>query len=295
LLNRNFFIVYRKFNDAIGVSVEVLRALLKCEMRDVPINIWGERFAMKKTFSANDLWKCVKKRTHWLFTGNVLDHPERVKQCVQLIEKRCKESKHIVFKNVRLPMYLLGPIMKDIPNLKIIHLLRDPRAIVRSQIRVTQIQNGINLLSGASGVCNRIYDDVVTKEELDRQFPGRIHTVFFEDLAQNMLHHSKRLYEFAGIEFRPDVEKRIQHLTEADKHNECSDYTFCTLSYNSTAQSQEWRDKITMDTVRTVDTACGQLYNRLGYIPIPDVKSLRDQRFKLRVPVNTPHRYKMDY
>jgi hypothetical protein len=65
----------------------------------------------------------------------------------------------ILIKTIRLSMKLLPEILENILDLKIVHLVRDPRAILHSREGVSDITY-FQIRAHARGLCNRIKDDM---------------------------------------------------------------------------------------------------------------------------------------
>ena len=54
----------------------------------------------------------------------------------------CKKASNIVIKILRLSLQSAKALLKTIPDLKIIHLLRDPRAVLNSRVKLTSWYKG---------------------------------------------------------------------------------------------------------------------------------------------------------
>ena len=56
--------------------------------------------------------------------------------CGKMLQKVCLLSKHVVIKTICFPLYKLEHLMTEFPTMKIIHLVRDPRATLFSRFKM---------------------------------------------------------------------------------------------------------------------------------------------------------------
>ena len=54
-------------------------------------------------------------------------------ECLRNLETICKYRKHRVIKMLRVTLGTLRPLLEKNPRLKIVHLVRDPRAVMHSR------------------------------------------------------------------------------------------------------------------------------------------------------------------
>jgi len=178
-----------------------------------------------------------------------------------------------------MPMFALEPLLQQIPDLKIIHLIRDPRATTKSQNRFGEIKSKF-LQRDLTMFCERVYKDVLKVKEFNNLYPGRVKTVFYEDVAGNPIVLSREIYQFLGIKFTSIAEERIRNMTLSGIEKACG--ILCTHRANSSAQVNAWRRDITMNFVKAVDSSCQPLYSKLGYKQVHTETELRDLDYKLR-------------
>ena len=82
-------------------------------------------------------------------------------QQIYKIEKgleECRLKKHWTMKTVRMSIEPLIPYAEEDPNLKIIHLIRDPRAIENSIRTLSSAHK--NKYSGPARVCDRLAQNI---------------------------------------------------------------------------------------------------------------------------------------
>lgn len=93
------------------------------------------------------------------------------------------------------------PLLDELPNLKVIDLVRDPRGVFNSQSTTVGTFDEADI-SGLFSICEHYGNNVNVTHP-------RIKRVVFEDWATNAMNVSKDIYEFIGREFGSTQEKWI--------------------------------------------------------------------------------------
>jgi len=80
------------------------------------------------------------------------------KRCVSLLRSDCSSRPVRAVKSVRATMDSMEPLLRTLPNFRIIHLIRDPRAVALSRIEFDasargQFSNKVILLSTTFACC----------------------------------------------------------------------------------------------------------------------------------------------
>lgn len=252
------------------MSARTFEAWLDCRPEDLGIVVWDDGFLTSKSNRAKVFHSCFKE-----------ERPKRTVEdarafCTQKIKKVCLSSANIVTKIIRMPMYIFDESLQKYEDMKIVHLIRDPRPTLLSQ-RAYGNFNEKNMIAYATRYCNRVLRDVLAAEFLEKKYPGRILTLFYEDLAKHTVKVGRQLYSFTGLNFTKDVELYIHNITKG-KPTACDKgHTMCTIKSNSAALAEKWRDKIDFTFVQHVDEACKPLLYELRLKEIPTLKKLRDK------------------
>lgn len=166
--------------------------------------------------------------------------------------------------------------MQSKGNLKIIHLFRDPRAIINSRIETEWYPtfNLTNILSNAASLCKRMMYDFREGQKLLLKYPTRFKFLYYEDLNNDPLDKVKTLYTYLGMSLDKSkyaVVKRIRVLNVAK-------VAVKTERERNTAFW--WRKKMDWDLVKEIDTLCGDVYTSLGYVPFSRHQELRNLHIK---------------
>ena len=134
-------------------------------------------------------------------------------------------------------------------NVKILHLLRDPRGRFNSFLKIEnsgqtgplpekEDKNLHWLSQKAENVCQRIMKDVFIRKELEKQFPNMFMEIHYEDIAANPIEMANRIYQFAYSEDAPDTVKQwLDRNTNDPNSKEIVWNTNKTTRKNSVATS----------------------------------------------------------
>ena len=187
-----------------------------------------------------------------------------VRTCLDRLQTVCRASKHRVTKVVRLTVDNLETVLSQVPNLKVIHLLRDPRAIINSRITTTwytlkdaQEGEGEQLSKEAEDLCRRMTYDLDESVKLKQKFPDRFSLVSFEDLNTNLQLKSYILYNYLGINntFLSNKLSTMPAILK-EEHNVVSE-TGDFINW--------WRYNLSFQSIHLVQNVCAKLLLRLGY------------------------------
>ncbi|XP_013359309.1 PREDICTED: carbohydrate sulfotransferase 6 isoform X2 [Chinchilla lanigera] len=218
-----------------------------------------------------------------------------------LAQEACRSYSHVVLKEVRFfNLQVLYPLLMDpLLNLHIVHLVRDPRAVLRSREQTAKAlarDNGIVL--GTNGtwveadprlrvvgeVCRshvRIADAALSKPPPFLR--GRYLLVRFEDLARNPLAEIRTLYAFTGLSLSPQLEAWILNITHGVGPGARRE-AFKTTSRDALNVSQAWRHALPFSKIRRVQELCSGALRLLRYRPVFSEDEQRDLTLDLVLP-----------
>ncbi|CAL1595576.1 unnamed protein product [Knipowitschia caucasica] len=203
----------------------------------------------------------------------------------------CLSKGHVAIKTVRVPEVGDLRTLTEDPrlDLRIIHLVRDPRAILASrmtafadQFRAWKIWNATGRqpryvdLTQITSTCKDISASLETALQRPPWLRGRYYLVRYEDLALNPKDKTEDIYRFAGL----DVDQRV--LTWINKNTNSnngspSDWNYkYSTSRDSRAAAESWRLRLSFDIVRTVQNLCNHTLSLLGYRPVHSATQLRN-------------------
>ncbi|KAM9324926.1 carbohydrate sulfotransferase 3 [Gastrophryne carolinensis] len=210
-----------------------------------------------------------------------------------LAMEACLRKDHMAIKAVRIrQLEFLRTLIED-PRLdmRIIQLVRDPRAVLAS--RMVAFSGKYEswkkwALEGAAP----IHEDEVLKlrgncenirlsAELGLSQPdwlkGRYMLMRYEDIARFPLENAKEMYRFAGITLTPQVEEWILKNTQASQE---SNGIYSTQK-NSSEQFEKWRFSIPFKLAQVVQEVCEPAMKLFGYKLANDMETLTNRSISL--------------
>ena len=128
-------------------------------------------------------------------------------------------------KVVRGTMESMGLILQRNPNMRIVHLVRDPRAVVTSRmldktfqgLYAVDIRNNLREARAreARVYCSVLRRDIRSRSQLQTKFPGRIIQVLYEDFVQNPAEYARALYRYMDYDIPQKIVSWVATYTKA--------------------------------------------------------------------------------
>ncbi|KAK7498055.1 hypothetical protein BaRGS_00010643, partial [Batillaria attramentaria] len=173
---------------------------------------------------------------------------------------------------IRLPARSVFSLMRRDPDLKVVYLVRDPRATLLSQRAL------FGHAPTPQEFCRMVSDDMAHMLLLQKIFPGRAVTVRYEDVAEDPLGLTARLYKALGLEMSRAVVRGLRKLTSTNEDMGA----FSTYRQDPKFTANRWRTDVDSDHVTRTDRVCRAVYNVLGYKVGHDDAVLRNLSIPLR-------------
>lgn len=199
----------------------------------------------------------------------------------------------------------LYPLLKDPDlDLRIVHLVRDPRAVLRSREESSKSftsdsalvleQRNVSVTDVQYLVMQEICRSHVRIKQRALQTPppfleGRYKLVRYEDLARNPLEEINSIYEFVGLQMTTALQDWIYQVTHGKGKGTKKD-AFKTTSRNAVDVSQAWRSMLPHNKVRRVQDMCRGAMSVLGYRTVNSEKEQKKLDIDLLVP-REPYRF----
>ncbi|XP_069611936.1 carbohydrate sulfotransferase 3 [Ranitomeya imitator] len=210
-----------------------------------------------------------------------------------LAMESCLRKDHVAIKSVRIrQLEFLRALVED-PRLdmRIIQLVRDPRAVLAS--RMVAFSGKYELwkkwaLEGAApihedevqklkGNCENIRMSAQLGLSQPNWLRGRYMLMRYEDIARFPLEKAKEMYKFAGITLTPQVEEWIIKNTQASQENN----GIYSTQKNSSEQFEKWRFSIPFKLAQVVQDVCEPAMKLFGYKLANDLKTLTNRSISL--------------
>ncbi|XP_043843386.1 carbohydrate sulfotransferase 6-like isoform X1 [Dromiciops gliroides] len=217
------------------------------------------------------------------------------------VAQACQSYSHVVLKEVRFfNLQVLYPLLTDPSlNLHIIHLVRDPRAVLKSREQSAKAlarDNGIVLGTNGTWVEAdpglRVVQEVcrshvrITEVAMQKPPPflqGRYRLVRFEDLVRNPMAEIQGMYDFAGLRITPQLEDWIYNITHGQGPGQLKE-AFKITSRDALNVSQAWRHALPFPKIHRVQELCAGALRVLGYRPVDSEKEQKDLTLDLVLP-----------
>ncbi|CAN8006960.1 unnamed protein product [Ixodes hexagonus] len=204
----------------------------------------------------------VANRFLWSYCKGV---PELCLQ-PEVISQVCKTSHLQVMKLIRLSLRQVHAWLKandDIfRNVKMVHLVRDPRGIWSSRLRLPGCLQSTGCRS-IDTLCKEMREDIREFQTIRRVFPDKIVQVRYEDIALSPLKNVEELYHRLRLNFTRRVSRFIDaHMTNTRKRRHR--YAYSTMR-DSVRTALLWRSRLNFSEVLMVQNTCPDVLLRLEY------------------------------
>ncbi|XP_064599608.1 carbohydrate sulfotransferase 1-like [Liolophura sinensis] len=223
-------------------KVSLIQALLTCDLYNVDISTLLLGFLPKFSWQIQHFQECIRNAP-----GS--RDSKYSSSCVDSLKQMCISAPVRIVKTIRLSMETVGRMLDDIPDLKVIHLIRDPRGQFGSGARHSK--RNVQLFQHK--VCNKVTNDVKTRLELEQRHPNSFLEVIYEDLAHNPQHTVQKMYDFLGLTLPPYVIQWIKESTSAETDD--NGY-LATKRSNSTEAAYRWLSYVPWNYVVFFQTRC---------------------------------------
>ena len=186
--------------------------------------------------------------------------------------------------------------------LKIIQLVRDPRAVVWSMIKMGLITRGIknyttrteinkqehnatfrllrsNFMKQVKLVCDRLNKDVNFSLYLSSKLGvDRYRVIRYEEFAENTLGFAYKIFQFSGMDFAAEVKEWLRRNRTIDE------LSYSTSNRNTTVTIHSWRKELSLLETSLIDNQCANFILNFSYKFVESVDHLRDISISLLYP-----------
>lgn len=199
----------------------------------------------------------------------------------------CQSRSHVSIKTVRIPVISDLRLLTEDPrlDLRIIHLVRDPRAILASRITAFadpfiawKIWNATGKqphnvdLTQIVRTCQDMENSVDIGLKKPAWLHGRYLLVRYEDLALNPEAKAKEIYKFLDL----DIDKKVLTWISQNTNGTLSTNSKYSTSRDSKTTPESWRLHLGFDIVKTVQKLCINTLALLGYKIVQSEVELRN-------------------
>ncbi|XP_039857612.1 carbohydrate sulfotransferase 3a [Simochromis diagramma] len=210
-----------------------------------------------------------------------------------LASESCLSKQHHAIKTVRVhQLDTLQPLVED-PRLdiKVIQLVRDPRAILASRMvafsskyhtwkawaQNGQVPEDDEEVKRLKGNCDHIRMSAEFGLSQPHWLRNRYMLVRYEDIALYPMQKAEEMYKFAGIPFSSLAREWILRNTQTTQKAS----GIYSTQKNSSEQAEKWRFTIPFTLAQVVQRVCGPTMKLFGYRFVNDETTLTNKSISL--------------
>ncbi|KAK3750505.1 hypothetical protein RRG08_053875 [Elysia crispata] len=159
---------------------------------------------LHETSSTRDFFWCFK-------TSKIgIDHLN----CYFKLLRKCRNHRMTFLKTIRFPVKWAQDLMARYPKLKLLYLVRDPRASLNSQAGVfKRFMLPRDVTNVSSLHCHWLGQDLVHLGQLRDMFPDRVKVVRYEHGATDPYGYAVEIYDFLGLAVNKNLTNYVRNLT----------------------------------------------------------------------------------
>lgn len=199
----------------------------------------------------------------------------------------CRQANTRVVKVIRSRLSWLAGLLDDPGALqvKLIHLIRDPRASMTSARKL-----GWN--SDPTVKCTAVYDDLEAYDNLSARYPGRILQVSHESMCLDPLTTTKTIFHFihGSSNLEPSTVKFLRRHTESSSSSLMSARKLMFMYDDMDTRRQSWREydawrwEISNQQLQMIEKekVCRDVLERLSHVVFGSIKNARNASVSLQ-------------
>ena len=192
----------------------------------------------------------------------------------EALECYCRRFKYRVIKEISLSSLHLFHNMWDSDNWKVIHLVRDPRGVISSRIKIAEQKHpelkgtftsgdlGKLYVRQAHTYCKEIMVDKMYYMDHKTRIYRKYKRIRYEEIAQQPITEAQSLYNFIGIPFHDDVAKSISQSTVEDSSVKFDPFS---TRRNSNTTAANWLQHLPLDFILRIQEVCIKVMTELNY------------------------------
>ena len=198
----------------------------------------------------------------------------------RLLQTACQSRDHTAIKSIRILdiNLMLDAIRNPEVDLKLLHLVRDPRSMIVSRLRLLHpkiaVFNESHLSSTQRNILDRYCSNWLQNYEVGHYVPSMRKNyllVRYEDVALDPLKSAEVIYDFVGLgaTIPSGVQNWVAQNTKVNDPSKKKSAAFSTKR-DSRSVLVSWKRRITTELARAIEHVgdCPRLMQVIGYTPI---------------------------
>jgi hypothetical protein len=174
--------------------------------------------------------------------------------CAEMLARNCSSAAMRVTKTVRATMASARLLLERDQNVRIINLVRDPRAVVLSRMSFFSTRGAFsknNRILEAKIFCRSVTQDFREFYQLQELYHGRMIQVVYDDFVKDPEEYATAIYEFLEEEA---PEQTMQWLAKNTKGKR-----------NSTTIADRWQARLPYAEVKIINELCSEYMAAIAY------------------------------
>lgn len=270
--------VFRELDtEQTKTAIGTLRHLSRCEYHNVDDFFQQVRLGEwnSDTLSRyrNCSWSCFRKPAeaclYQINSKQCLNQP--TERCLGklFLSEACRRSSRLVFKIIRLRLAKLAMLLEDpeFSHIKIINLVRDPRAIISSRNKLRWCIS--NACKNPEALCQAMRKDIEAAEKLRKRHHQQFFHFRFEDLALWPFETTNKLFNFLGLRNHPRIDfflrKRLNSLLTHTFYDHDGKLQSPATHRKPVKAIFRWVRELPWEEIQTIQRACNDVLQKLGY------------------------------
>ncbi|XP_042884469.1 carbohydrate sulfotransferase 4-like [Penaeus japonicus] len=172
------------------------------------------------------------------------------------LKEICRKNVFRVIKTIKLRVWWTGEMLLR-RGVKVVHLVRDPRASFLSLARLNMVQSDCKVW------CPRIQQDLEMVSTMRSLFPASFISVKYEDLCRDPWGMAMKLWKFIGNE--NDSTLPMSWTNFLQLHTITTGKKPFSTERNTRQQIGAWREIISEHLLQEVERHCGDVIDMLGH------------------------------
>ncbi|BFZ25989.1 hypothetical protein BsWGS_29028 [Bradybaena similaris] len=253
-------------------AFRIMDAFLQCDFRGFEPSLF-EDYLFASSSSTRSLYNCIKNKT-LVGTAHVA--------CFLSTWDACRSHNLTLIKTIRFRPEWAEYFLTRYPNLKILYLVRDFRAVVYSQARnfKTFTRRG-QLAENANIVCQQAKQDFQIFYQLNAKFPGRVKGIRYEHGCLDPVDYARTIYKFVGLNFNNNTKQYIHQITTSNLTTGIAD-PYSVVRHDAIQAMNNWRRSADFKTVKRIDKLCKDVYSLFGYRAVWTEQDLFSQQLLVK-------------
>ncbi|XP_073437522.1 carbohydrate sulfotransferase 5-like [Dendrobates tinctorius] len=291
--------MYQNDANTLHMSVrDLVRSVLMCDMSVFDVYIQNKRNLSNLFYWQASRALCSPPACSSFSRTDIVDETACKKTCgqypFQKVEDTCITYSHIVLQEFRIfDLSVLYSLLNDPSlNLKILHVVRDPRAIARSrkELKVDLnfdnsiiLQSETNDLKVLQKICESQVQIYKTSSSAAFLFPqDRYMFLRYEDLVKEPLKMVREIYSFANLELPKNLEPWIDKMTRGPEQKMRKLYIINPR--NGLYMARAWRTVLSLKMIKEVQAVCKEAMEIFNYQTVDSEKELRNLSMDIVLP-----------